>query len=248
MSGRPRIEGLGPSLISLILHIRVSMPDYEAERIRLVNSLKLRGYITSKEVENAMKRIPRENFVPPNMADEAYVDSPLPIGEGQTISAPHMVAIMIERLDLSPGMKVLEIGAGSGYHAAVCAEMIAPDGHVYTIERIPSLVRFAEDNLKKSGYSKLVTVVYGDGTKGLPENAPYDRIFVAAGAPDIPEPLVEQLADGGKMLIPVGGRFYQDLIKVERKGRKILKENLGGCVFVPLIGEHGHGGSQEVQM
>jgi protein-L-isoaspartate(D-aspartate) O-methyltransferase len=217
------------------------MTDFEEERIRLVEGLRRRGYITSDEVEAAMKRVPRENFVPPNLVDEAYIDTPLPIGEGQTISAPHMVAIMIQRLDLAPGMKVLEIGAGSGYHAAVCAEMVAPDGHVFTVERILTLVKFAEDNLKKSGYSNLVTVVYADGTKGLPEHAPYDRVFVAAGAPDIPQPLVDQLADGGKMLVPVGGRFYQDLMKVERKGKRILKENLGGCVFVPLIGEHGHG-------
>jgi protein-L-isoaspartate(D-aspartate) O-methyltransferase len=187
-----------------------------------------------------MRRVPREEFLPRDMKDEAYVDSPLPIGEGQTISAPHMVAIMAEQLDLSPGLKVLEIGAGSGYHAAVCAEVVAPDGHIYTIERIPSLATFAEDNLKRTGYGDLVTVIFGDGTKGLPDKAPFDRIFVAAGAPDVPEPLTDQLADGGRMLVPVGGRYYQDLIKVERKGKKLIKENIGGCVFVPLIGEYGH--------
>lgn len=187
-----------------------------------------------------MKRVPREEFIPPEIRDEAYVDTPLPIGEGQTISAPHMVAIMAERLQLKPGLKVLEIGAGSGYHAAVCAEIIAPDGHMYTIERIASLANFAENNLKRTGYGTLVTVIFGDGTKGLPEKAPFDRIFVAAGAPDIPTPLTDQLADRGILLVPVGGRFYQDLIKVERKGQKLDKENLGGCVFVPLIGEYGY--------
>jgi len=187
-----------------------------------------------------MKRVPREEFIPPEIRDEAYVDTPLPIGEGQTISAPHMVAIMAERLQLKPGLKVLEIGAGSGYHAAVCAEIIAPDGHIFTIERIASLASFAENNLKRTGYNTLVTVIFGDGTKGLPEKAPFDRIFVAAGAPDIPTPLTDQLADRGILLVPVGGRFYQDLIKVERKGQKLDKENLGGCVFVPLIGEYGY--------
>jgi protein-L-isoaspartate(D-aspartate) O-methyltransferase len=216
------------------------MPDLEEERNRLVDSLISRGYVTSKAVERAMRRVPREEFLPRDMKDEAYVDSPLPIGEGQTISAPHMVAIMVEQLDLSPGLKVLEIGAGSGYHAAVCAEVVAPDGHIYTIERIASLATFAEDNLKRTGYGDLVTVILGDGTKGLPDKAPFDRIFVAAGAPDVPEPLTDQLADGGRMLVPVGGRYYQDLIKVERKGKKLIKENIGGCVFVPLIGEYGH--------
>lgn len=196
--------------------------------------------MTSEAVEKAMRRVPREEFLPQDIRDEAYIDSPLPIGEGQTISAPHMVAIMAEQLDLSPGQKILEIGAGSGYHAAVCAELIAPDGHIYTIERISSLATFAEDNLKRTGYSDLVTVIFGDGTKGLPDEAPFDRIFVAAGAPDIPAPLTDQLADGGKLLVPVGGRYYQDLIKVERKGKKLVKENMGGCIFVPLIGEYGY--------
>lgn len=199
-----------------------------------------RGYVTLPAVESAMKRVPREEFVPVEIQPEAYVDTPLPIGEGQTISAPHMVAIMAEKLQLEPGMTVLEIGAGSGYHAAVCAELVAPGGHIYTIERIASLARFAEDNLKRTGYSEIVTVIFGDGSKGLPDKAPYDRIFVAAGAPDIPAPLTDQLAEGGILLVPVGGRYYQDLIRVVRRGKKLEKENLGGCVFVPLIGEHGY--------
>ena len=216
------------------------MDDLQEQRDRLVESLRSRGYVSSPEVISAMRRVPRENFLPDNLRNEAYVDTPLPIGEGQTISAPHMVAIMVESLDLTPGLKVLEIGAGSGYHAAVCAEVVSPGGHVYTVERISSLATTAESNLKKAGYSETVTVVFGDGTNGLPEHAPYDRIFVAAAAPSIPEPLVDQLVDGGKMLVPVGGRLYQDLIRVERRGRDIRKENLGGCVFVPLIGEHGY--------
>jgi len=229
-----------PSSFSPSLRITNPMVGLEADRNRLVDSLKRRGYVTSERVEQAMRRVPREAFVPNEIAGEAYIDSPLPIGEGQTISAPHMVAIMAENLDLAPGMKVLEIGAGSGYHAAVCADIVGPQGHVYTVERIQSLVKFAQDNLRRAGYSEIVTVVLGDGSNGLPEHAPYERIFVAAGAPSIPEPLTSQLADGGKLLVPVGGRYYQDLIKVERRGDRLIRADLGGCVFVPLIGEHGY--------
>ncbi len=215
------------------------MVDLEHERNRLVDSLKMRGYVVSETVENAMRKVPREDFLPQELGDEAYVDSPLPIGDGQTISAPHMVAIMVENLDLRSGHKVLEIGTGSGYHAAVCAEVVAPDGHIYTVERIPALASTAEQNLKKTGYSKWVSVLVADGSRGLPEHAPYDRIFVAAAAPDVPHPLIDQLADRGKLLIPVGGRWYQDLMRITVSGSKIEKENLGGCVFVPLIGEYG---------
>jgi protein-L-isoaspartate(D-aspartate) O-methyltransferase len=216
------------------------MEELEAERDSLVDDLKSRGYVSSQAVERAMRRVPREEFLPEGLRGEAYADTPLPIGEGQTISAPHMVAIMCEQLDLHSGLKILEIGAGSGYHAAVCAELVAPNGHVWTIERITTLAKFAEDNLKKAGYAEWVTVMIGDGTNGLAEHAPYDRILVAAGAPEIPEPLTDQLVEGGKMLIPLGGRYYQDLIRITRKNGKLEKVNLGGCVFVPLIGEHGY--------
>jgi protein-L-isoaspartate(D-aspartate) O-methyltransferase len=211
-----------------------------AERDTLVDSLLNRGYIVSSAVEEAMRRVPREEFVPARLKNDAYVDTPLPIGAGQTISAPHMVAIMVEKLSLEQGMKVLEVGSGSGYHAAVVAETVAPDGHVFSIERIEPLALFAEDNLKRTGYGDLVSVIVGDGSKGLAEHAPYDRIFVACGAPEVPSPLTDQLADGGRMLVPVGGRMYQDLVCVERKGDRIIRQNYGGCVFVPLIGEFGY--------
>jgi len=218
----------------------IQMESFEEQRARLVESLKRRGYVSTASVEAAMRRVPREEFLPESIRDDAYVDTPLPIGDGQTISAPHMVAIMVEHLDLRPGMKVLEIGAGSGYHAAVCAEMVGQEGHIYTVERISSLASFAEANLKKTGYASVVTVIFGDGTKGLPEHSPYDRIFVAAGAPGIPSPLTEQIAEGGRLLVPVGGRFYQDLIRIEKRDSELKRESLGGCVFVPLIGEHGY--------
>ena len=205
-----------------------------------MDSLVRKGYVTTEAVEAAMRKVPRERFLPDRLKKDAYVDSPLPIGEGQTISAPHMVAIMAEKLDLFPGCKVLEIGAGSGYHAAVVAEMIMPGGHVFTIERIAPLAKFAEENLRAAGYADTVSVIVADGSKGLPEEAPFDRIFVACGAPEVPAPLTDQLSDGGKMLVPVGGRLYQDLVKVEKRGDKLLKESHGGCVFVPLIGEFGY--------
>jgi protein-L-isoaspartate(D-aspartate) O-methyltransferase len=216
------------------------MRDLADARDRLVSSLLRTGYIVTPGVERAMRSVPREEFVPPDLREAAYMDTPLPIGAGQTISAPHMVAIMAERLELRPGMKVLEIGAGSGYHAAVAAELVRPGGSVHTVERIALLAAFAAENLRRTGYSDTVTVVVGDGSKGLQEHAPFDRIFVACGAPDIPAPLTDQLADGGLMLIPVGDRDYQNLVRVERKGKILIKTNEGGCVFVPLIGEHGY--------
>ncbi len=206
----------------------------------MVSRLRGSGTIRSQRVADAMLAVPRHLFLPPALRDQGYVDTPLHIGEGQTISAPHMVAIMVEALDLRPGHKVLEVGAGSGYHAAVMAELVKPGGKVYTIERLHNLVEMAVDNLRKSGYSDLVEVVEGDGTKGLPEHAPYDRISVAAAAPYVPEPLKEQLAEDGKMLVPVGGSWYQDCTLITRSKGKFRTENLGGCVFVPLIGEHGH--------
>jgi protein-L-isoaspartate(D-aspartate) O-methyltransferase len=216
------------------------MDAFSARRGRMVQHLISAGYVRSPEVERAMRAVPREEFLPREIREEAYVDSPLPIGQGQTISAPHMVAIMQEELELAPGLRVLEIGAGSGYHAAVTAEIVGPKGKVFTIERIPELVDMAKENIRRAGYSGLVEVILGDGSKGLPKEAPFDRIFVAAGAPDVPKPLVDQLAEGGVMLVPVGSRFIQDLMKVRKRKGKTVEERKGGCIFVPLIGEYGY--------
>jgi protein-L-isoaspartate(D-aspartate) O-methyltransferase len=211
-----------------------------ARRDRLIKHLISAGYIRTPDVERAMRSVPREKFVPENIAEDAYVDSPLPIGQGQTISAPHMVAIMQEELELKPNQKVLEIGAGSGYHAAVTAELVKPDGRVFTIERVPELAEMARRNIEASGYSDIVKVILGDGSKGLVKEAPFDRIFVAAGAPDVPKPLTDQLAEDGIMLIPVGSKYLQDLIKVRKKKGRLVEERKGGCIFVPLIGEYGY--------
>jgi len=214
--------------------------DFSEQRSELVDGLVRRGYITKCEVAEALRKVPREEFVPRSLMDEAYIDTPLPIGSGQTISAPHMVAMMAEALDLRPGQKVLEVGGGSGYHAAVTAELVSPGGHVFTVERLPALVEFARDNIARTGYSDSVTVILSDGSVGLPSEAPFDRIFVACGAPAVPEPLKSQLKDGGLMLVPVGGRMYQNLVKIERRGDRYISQDLGGCVFVPLVGEHGY--------
>lgn len=155
----------------------------------MIRELVEMGYIKSEAVRKAMEKVPREEFLPPDQRRYAYLDQPLPIGEGQTVSAPHMVAMICEVLDLKKGMKVLEIGAGCGYNAAVVAEIVGKEGHVYSIERIKSLYNMAKNNLKRLGYDDRVTVIFGDGTLGYPDAAPYDRIYVTASAPQIPPPL-----------------------------------------------------------
>ncbi|GAB6054916.1 protein-L-isoaspartate O-methyltransferase [Methanobacterium movens] len=210
-------------------------------RKELVARLESYGIIRSPSVKKAMETVPREEFLPEEFQSRAYLDQPLPIGEGQTISAPHMVAIISEKLDLKKGMNVLEIGTGFGYNAAIVAEIIGEEGHLYSIERISSLAEVAKKNLKLTGYDKRVTVIVGDGTKGLPAHAPFSRIYVTAGAPDIPESLKNQLEIGGKLIIPVGSSNYnQELIIIDKIGEnKFKSKKLGGVAFVPLIGEYG---------
>jgi protein-L-isoaspartate(D-aspartate) O-methyltransferase len=208
------------------------------KRENLVESLKKQGRIKTKEIEKAFLEIPREKFIPTIFEKYAYSDTPLEIGNGQTISAPHMIAIMCEELDLKKGQKILEVGTGSGYHAAIVAKIIEPKGHIYTIERHKNLAEKAKQNLKNTNI-KNVTVKIGDGSEGLEEYAPYDRIYVTCAAPIIPQPLIEQLKDPGKMLIPIGG-IICTLYLLEKDNGKIKKESRGGCAFVPLIGKYGH--------
>lgn len=205
----------------------------------MVAGLRGRGLTFSRRVEEALLQVPRHLFLPEDVRSHAYRDTPLPIGDGQTVSAPHMVAVMAEALDLHEGQKVLEIGAGSGYNAAVMAELVGPRGRVITLERHPSLAEKAAQVLREAGYSN-VQVVVGDGSLGYPEEAPYDRISVTCGAPRVPGPLAEQLRDGGLMVIPVGGLEYQSLLRVRKLGGRTTTEDLGSVVFVPLIGEKGH--------
>lgn len=213
--------------------------EYEEKRERLVEDLERRGYIESRSVKEAMKKVPRHEFVPSNIRDRAYVDSPQPIGEGQTISAPHMVGMMVEELDLKKGQKVLEIGGGLGYHAAVIAEVVKEKGKVYSMEYVKKLARSAQERIKKSGYQN-VKIIHGDGSSGYEKKAPYDRISVACGTSKIPDALMEQLKMGGKILAPVGSKFIQDLIRVTKvDDHETRKENLGGVRFVPLKGRYG---------
>jgi protein-L-isoaspartate(D-aspartate) O-methyltransferase len=210
-------------------------------RKKLVMKLKQDGRISSEPVERAVMEVPRELFVPCDQQRFAYMDQPLSIGNGQTISAPHMVAIMAEALDVHEGQTILEIGSGSGYHAAIIATMVGSAGHVHSIERFPNLAESAKAHLEQAGIFN-VSIHVGDGSEGYPDYAPYERIYVTASAPSTPQPLLDQLAEGGKLLIPVGGLFAE-LLLFEKHGFNIIKRDLGGCSFVPLVGRYGYDGS-----
>ncbi|WP_440952975.1 protein-L-isoaspartate O-methyltransferase [Methanococcoides sp. FTZ1] len=211
--------------------------EFEEKRKILIDSLRPNGI--GNKVLDAMMRVPRHLFVPDELQGTAYIDMPLPIGYNQTISAPHMVAIMCELLEITEGMKILEVGSGSGYNAAVMAELAGEKGQIYTVERIPALALFAKENLKKAGYRN-VTVIQDDGSCGLEEHEPYDRICVTSAAPRVPQPLIEQLAAGGIMAIPVGNGEQQLVIVKKDKEGKITQQAWGGVIFVPLIGEYGY--------
>ena len=183
----------------------------------------------------AFGKVPREAFVPADLAEAAYDDHPLPIGESQTISQPYVVALMAEAARIDPGARVLEVGAGSGYAAAILAELAK---EVVTIERHGSLATKAREALQRLGYSN-VTVIEGDGSLGWQARAPYNAIVVAAGAPAPPESLKDQLADGGRLVIPVSVNSHQDLKVITRRGGTFEEESLGGVRFVPLLGKEG---------
>jgi protein-L-isoaspartate(D-aspartate) O-methyltransferase len=220
--------------------------NFEEKRKNLVENLKRREILTKPKVIRAMLAVPRHKFVPKDAESSAYMDSPLSIGQGQTISAPHMNAMMCEFLELKEGDKLLEIGTGSGYHAALCAELVAPEdsknpGHVFTIERHEILVENAKRSLKETGYENTVTVIHGDGTLGFPKEAPYDKILVTAASPTkIPLPLRDQLVDGGILCIPAGSKsFSQNLYVIQKEGDTFNKTKITGVRFVPLIGKYG---------
>jgi protein-L-isoaspartate(D-aspartate) O-methyltransferase len=208
-----------------------SAADFAAHRQRMVEQqLKPRG-IKDERVLAAMARVPREEFVPQNARAEAYEDGPLPIGYDQTISQPYIVAFMTEQLRPKPGDRVLEIGSGSGYQAAILAELVAD---VYTIEIVEPLAKTAEATLQRLGY-KNVHIEVGDGYKGWPEEAPFDAIIVTCAPENVPQPLADQLKDGGRMVIPVGERFAQQLYLLEKKDGH-LKESVTLPVrFVPML-------------
>jgi protein-L-isoaspartate(D-aspartate) O-methyltransferase len=206
----------------------------DAEREAMVRTQLAGRGIVDTRVLDAMARVPRHLFVPEDLREHAYRDRALPIAEQQTISQPFIVALMAQALMLRGSERVLEIGAGSGYAAAVLSLLAA---EVYTIERWPTLAEAATRRLHDLGFTN-AHVVVGDGTSGLPEQAPFDGIVVAAAAPWAPKPLREQLADGGRLIIPVGGRDEQLLLRLIRHGDDIRTERLSGVRFVPLIGAH----------
>jgi protein-L-isoaspartate(D-aspartate) O-methyltransferase len=190
--------------------------------------------IKDRRVLEVMARIPRERFVSPEVRRQAYEDRPLPIGAGQTISQPYIIALMTEALELKGGEKVLELGTGSGYQTAILAEMAKK---VVSVERVPSLAASAEKLLKDLGYTNIEVHLAGE-TLGWPDGAPYDAIMVTAAAPNIPPDLLQQLAVGGRMVIPTGSRYMQELCKVTKRSDRTYVENLGGCRFVSLIGKN----------
>lgn len=201
----------------------------------LIDSLIQERVLKTKEIIDAFRKVRREEFVLPEYKNKAYDDIPLPILAGQTISQPYTVAAMTEALEPRAGQKILEIGAGSGYQAAILAGIIGKKGKIITVERVKELADLAKSNLEKAGCVNII-VINSDGTQGCEKYAPYDRIIVTASAPSIPDPLVRQLKAGGKMVIPVGDEMFL----IEKAKTKIEKTLLGYYAFVPLIGKYGH--------
>lgn len=212
-------------------------PDLNAARERLIEELS--HDITDERVLAAIRRVPRERFIPKDLRWAAYENRPLPIGYGQTISQPLMVAMMTQALQLTGNEKVLEIGTGSGYQAAVLAELAL---EVITVERIAPLAKRAADRLTELGYSSVDVKVAGEAL-GWPEDAPYDAILVTAAAPEVPYELLQQLEEGGRLVIPVGGRQLQELVRITKTSAGAVRNNLGGCRFVPLLGKSGWPGA-----
>lgn len=211
------------------------MDRYKKLRDWMVENQIVERGIKDKRVIEAMKKVPRDLFVPEEIRDDAYDDRALPIGYGQTISQPYIVALMTELLELKGDEKVLEIGTGSGYQAAVLAEIVR---EVHTIERIPELAEDARKRFDKLGYRN-IKVYVKDGTEGLPEEAPFDRIIITAATPEVPEPLITQLKEGGILVAPVGERYSQYMLKAEKKEGRLYKHYLIPVAFVPLIGKYG---------
>jgi len=203
----------------------------------LIKYLIRTGHLKTDRIIQAFRNVPREVFVPTHLKDYAYVNEPLPIGEGQTISQPLTIADMTEALEPRPGQKILEIGAGSGYQAALLAEIVGDKGRIISVERVKKLAEEARQRIKKLGYKNILIVV-GDGSVGYVKEAPYDRIIVTCAAPAVPEPLKEQLKTGGIMIIPVGS-WLQEIFKIKKTNSGFEKQSLGFYQFVPLIGKYG---------
>jgi len=215
-----------------------SSVEFAQKREHLLAGLKREGYVRSPAVERAFRNVPRERFLEIKRHAMAYIDTPQPILEGQTMSAPSMIAIMLEAAGLESGNRVLEVGTGSGYNAALLAEIVGAE-NVVTIERHDALVEWGRGNLQAAGYGA-VTVVHGDGSQGWPEGHPYDRIMATAGSPRIPESWIAQLREGGRIIAPIGpGTYEQTLIVGIKKGGRLKTRQDVACAFVPLIGKEG---------
>jgi protein-L-isoaspartate(D-aspartate) O-methyltransferase len=211
------------------------MIDFPKARLRMVEEQIIGRGIKDPRVIAAMKKVPRHLFVEEALQSQAYSDHPLPIGDKQTISQPYIVALMTEALKLERRGKVLEIGTGSGYQTAILAELA---GKVFSIERIRLIAIKARKLIYELGYLN-VEIKFSDGTSGWAEESPFDAIIVTAGAPEIPQPLVDQLSIGGRLIVPVGDPYSQDLLRIIKTEQGMKKEDLGGCRFVKLIGRHG---------
>ena len=217
--------------------VGVPVPQLSGARRRLVDELRAKG-ITDVAVLGAFERTPRHAFVPTGLRHRAYEDAPLQIGSGQTISQPFVHARALELLHLQPDERVLEVGTGSGYQTVLLSYLAAA---VYSVERIPALLDRAREAVRAAGVTN-AHLLCADGTGGWPDHAPYDAIVVSAGAPDVPKPLMDQLADGGRLLTPVGGRDEQRLVLIVRRGDRFDRRSLDPVRFVPLVGEHGWAG------
>jgi len=219
--------------------------DYEFRRRSLIDKLQRDRNIRTARTAEAMLAVPREKFLPTHMGHRAYDDEPIPIGSEQTISAPHMVAIMSDALDVRDGMRILEIGTGSGYQAAVLSMLVGPAGRIISIERIDALADSARLALREARATN-VDVKLSDGSLGFAAGSPYDRIIVTASAPEVPPPLLAQLAPDGILLVPVGGRECE-LVRIRKTTTGFTRESLGACAFVPLLGAHGQDSTRGAQ-
>ena len=221
--------------LMILVPLTIVAQDYEAERRNMVDQQILNRGIRNPRVLDAIRNVPRHRFVPEDYRHMAYSDRPLPIGHEQTISQPYIVALMTDYLNLKEGEKVLEIGTGSGYQAAVLAELV---DQVYSLEIVSELAQRARKTIGDLGYDN-VHIRTGDGYKGWPENAPYDAIIVTASPTDVPPPLKEQLAEGGRMVIPVGGPVFQKLVLLRKIDGKVRQTDVTSVRFVPMVDEKG---------
>jgi protein-L-isoaspartate(D-aspartate) O-methyltransferase len=215
--------------------------NFVMQRRNVLNSLEKLGYLPDRKVKRAMMKVRREDFVPREFVNSAYLDMPLQIPGGGTISAPHMHAISLSALKLRRGEKFLEVGAGSGILLAYAKEIVGNEGKVFGIEFVKETYNFAKENLKRSGYEKKVKLIHGDGSQGLPNEAPFDKVLISAASPDVPEPIKEQVKAGGIVVAVIGPpRGDQELVYFEKKKNGTwTKKNIGGVIFVPLVGKYG---------